>query len=119
MVLAVVDREGSPDLYDVWREANGNTGFVFIRWIGDDRNGPKGDRHLVAPVDAKLVMWAQRLESCLRAGLDVFGYMHNPYEGHAPASVRRLGQRLAERIQTPEWPPADLPPLDTIQMSLL
>ena len=119
MVLAVVDRDGTPDLYEVWREANGITGFVFVRWIGDDRYGPKGNRHLVAPADTKLDLWAMRLEQCLGAGLDVFGYMHNPYEGHAPASVRRLEQRLAECIKMPEWPPSDLPPLASIQMNLL
>jgi uncharacterized protein YecE (DUF72 family) len=109
----------TPDLYQVWREASKNRGFAFVRWIGDDRNGPKGDRHLVAPVDSKLAKWAQRIKDCLQAGLDVFGYMHNPYEGHSPASVRRLEQRLAQEIQLPKWPPSELPPMDTIQMNLL
>jgi uncharacterized protein YecE (DUF72 family) len=119
MVLALVDRVDTPDLYEVWREASGQQGFVFVRWIGNDRNGPKGDRHLVSPVDSMLARWAQRIEDCLRLGLDVFGYMHNPYEGHAPASVRRLERQLAQRISLPKWPPSGLPPMDSIQMNLL
>jgi uncharacterized protein YecE (DUF72 family) len=39
-------------------------------------------------------------------GLDQFLYMHNPYEGHSPASVRRLQERLSTLIPLPPWPPA-------------
>jgi uncharacterized protein YecE (DUF72 family) len=38
-------------------------------------------------------------------GKAVFGYMHNPYEGHSPASVRRLRALLAESAALPVWPP--------------
>jgi hypothetical protein len=30
--------------------------------------------------------------------------MHNPYEGHSPASVRRLKHLLASCISLPPWP---------------
>jgi hypothetical protein len=34
-----------------------------------------------------------------------YGYVHNPYEGHSPATVRRLLERLGECAL--EWPPLE------------
>jgi uncharacterized protein YecE (DUF72 family) len=104
LALVLADRKGTPDLYDMWAEIGADTGLAMIRWIGDDRNGPKGDREISAPQDAKLDQWAARLLALEASGMAVFGYMHNPYEGHSPASVRRLLARLGEREQ---WPPPD------------
>lgn len=105
--LALVDRVGTPDLYEIWGAARGVVGFVFVRWIGDDRNGPKGDREITGARDADLERWAVRLRALQAHGCDVFGYMHNPYEGHAPASVARLEARLAAQgVELPVWPPS-------------
>lgn len=117
--LALVDRVDIPDLYDMWREARGAVDFVFIRWIGDDRNGPQGDRVITAPHDERLDTWATRIAALQAVGCSVYGYMHNPYEGHAPASVVRLEARLAERISMPPWPPAEDNGLSDPQMRLL
>ena len=106
--LALVDREGTPDLYPVWQEGAPQTGFAFVRWIGDDRNGPQGDSELVAPRDSALAQWADRIVEITARGLAVYGYMHNPYEGHAPASVQRLVRALAARGAAPT-PPAMSP----------
>ena len=51
------------------------------------------------------IRWAARLAVLARAGTTVYGYMHNPYEGHAPASVARLQARLAGQVDLPPWPP--------------
>jgi uncharacterized protein YecE (DUF72 family) len=48
-------------------------------------------------------------------GKTIFGYMHNSYEGHSPASVRRLKALLAPHIDLPPWPPT----APTGQLSLL
>lgn len=101
--LVLTDREGTPDLFDLWHEVGAETGLAMIRWIGDDRNGPSGDRELSAPRDARLDQWAQRLRLLEDAGMSTFGYAHNPYEGHSPATVHRLTTRLGERAMT--WPP--------------
>jgi uncharacterized protein YecE (DUF72 family) len=103
MALVLTDRKGTPDLYETWADVGKETGLAMIRWIGDDRNGPEGDRELSAPQDERLDLWAQRLIALEDSGMKVFGYMHNPYEGHSPASVRRLLERLGERA--PEWVP--------------
>jgi uncharacterized protein YecE (DUF72 family) len=100
MAFTLVVREGTPDLFAPWLavvEAGDAPRFAFIRWIGDDRNGPKGDADLVNPRDAELQEWAARIETLAAAGQEVYGYMHNPYEGHAPASVRRLRALLGNR----------------------
>lgn len=106
--LVLADREQSLDLFDSWFElAQEGVGpaFAFIRWIGDDRNGPQGDRELELLRDTQLAQWAARIELLVHHGKEVFGYMHNPYEGHSPASVRRLKDLLAQRMTLPAWPP--------------
>jgi uncharacterized protein YecE (DUF72 family) len=108
IALVLADRKGTADLFDLWVEVGVGTGLAMIRWIGDDRNGPEGDRELSAPQDEKLDQWAMRLGALEDAGMATFGYMHNPYEGHAPASVRRLLERLGPRALS--WPPPDSSP---------
>jgi uncharacterized protein YecE (DUF72 family) len=112
--LVLVEREGQPDLYEPWLQAldeaaDGRPDFAFIRWIGDDKAGPEGDRELQLLRDDQLSLWAERIVALQHRGLAVFGYMHNPYEGHSPASVRRLQERLALLTALPPWPPAALP----------
>ncbi len=93
LALVLVARNGTPDLFPAWMdqvEQGRAPGFAFVRWIGDDRNGPKGDAELVNPRDDEMAEWARRIERLANAGQEFYGYMHNPYEGHAPASVRRM-----------------------------
>jgi uncharacterized protein YecE (DUF72 family) len=116
--LVLADRAQSVDLFAHWRElveAGAGPDFAFIRWIGDDRNGPQGDRELQLLRDEELAQWAGRVGQLARHGKEVFGYMHNPYEGHSPASVRRLKALLASNLPLPPWTP-DSPPG---QLSLL
>jgi uncharacterized protein YecE (DUF72 family) len=101
--LVLADRKGNADLFDIWAEVGVNSRLAMIRWIGDDRNGPQGDRELSAPQDEKLDEWAARMAQLEDAGMAVFGYVHNPYEGHSPETVRRLLARLGERVLP--WPP--------------
>ncbi|MCB9114659.1 MAG: DUF72 domain-containing protein [Caldilinea sp.] len=106
--LVLVDRIGTADLYDTWLEcvdAGLGPDFALIRWIGDDRNGPQGDRELQVLRDADLARWADRIAELTGRGRTVYGYMHNPYEGHSPASVRRLRELLTGRVSLPDWPP--------------
>ncbi|MDQ3247784.1 MAG: DUF72 domain-containing protein [Chloroflexota bacterium] len=121
MALVLVDRVGTPDLFTAWTALTQSAkapAFVHIRWIGDDKNGPKGDGELVAPRDEQLDIWAQRLADSWHASLDIYGYMHNPYEGHSPASIRRLHARLAARMPLPAWPPVTTAPESPGQMAL-
>lgn len=111
----------APDLFDAWLAlvAAGSTPpFVLIRWIGDNRDSVWADpvdrnRKFVFARDERLDLWAQRIAMLHKAGIEIFGYMHNPYEGHAPISLNRLFERLAPLVPLPEWPPegwVDEPP---------
>lgn len=106
--LVLVDRVATADLYATWLEcvdAGLGPDFAIIRWIGDDRNGPQGDRELQMLRDEDLARWADRIVELTGRGRTVYGYMHNPYEGHSPASVRRLRELLTGRVSLPDWPP--------------
>lgn len=105
MALVLVDRVDTPDGFDAWLGVNQQAPFAYIRWIGDDRNGPKGDAEIVAPQDARLQLWATRIAALHEQGRAVFGFMHNPYEGHSPESVRRLVQLLADLGVDAAWSP--------------
>lgn len=112
LALLLVDRVNTPDRYGAWFdliEAGKAPNFVVIRWIGDDKTGPTGDRELTDPRDADLERWARRLITLHERDIDVYGYMHNPYEGHAPASVRRLEALLRREIALPDWSPPATP----------
>ena len=121
MALVIVDRVNQPDLFPVWDElvqAGVAPDFALIRWIGDDKNGPQGDAELVAPRDEQLDRWAQRLATWQQRGLNVYGYMHNPYEGHSPASLQRLRARVAPLAALPTWPLPDATSAMPDQLSL-
>ncbi|CAN5715384.1 DUF72 domain-containing protein [soil metagenome] len=109
IAFVLVDRVHTPDLYETWLEliqTKVAPDFCMIRWIGDDKNGPKEDNELVAPREAQLDLWAQRLAQLHLSQIDIYGFMHNPYEGHSPASLRRLQERLAALIPLPAWRPS-------------
>lgn len=110
MAYVLVDRVTTSDAYPFWEEllqAGKGPNFTLVRWIGDDKDGPTGNDRLVAPNDEALDRWADRLVALHQLGSEIYGYMHNPYEGHSPASLRRLLTRLAMQIDLPPWPPAN------------
>ena len=111
--LVLVEREGTPDLFSFWNEIvtqGAAPEFAFVRWIGDDKNGPTGNREVVNPQDDLLSTWANRLAGLVAKGVEVYGYMHNPFEGHSPASVRRLYEKLEGRVDENALPLKDWPP---------
>lgn len=100
MALAIVDRAHAPpvDLHALWLDALNVAGaprFAFLRWIGDDVAWRDADGAIVNPRPDDLARWAQHLAQMARQGIEIFGYMHNPYEGHSPASLRTLKALLA------------------------
>jgi uncharacterized protein YecE (DUF72 family) len=126
MSLVVVERIATPDLYESWAaQLTMDTAprFLFLRLIGNDRDKLPNDRDLQRPQDEILDRWAVRIAAQLDQGIDVFAYIHNPFEGHSPASVRRLWERVNIRHPLPIWsPPPSSPPDDgdnSGQLSLL
>jgi len=69
--------------------------FVYIRWLGRREDIPGDDYSQVRiDRDSQLDAWAERVKGFLRAGLIVYGYFNNHYQGHSPASVRSFQARL-------------------------
>ena len=121
LAYVLVDRVETVDAFGFWWalvEQGKTPPFALVRWIGDDKDGPKGNDALVAPRDQQLDQWAVRLVQLQQRGLDVYGYMHNPYEGHSPASLRRLQERLAQQTTLQPWPPEDATGAPPAQMAL-
>lgn len=105
--LVLVDRVGTPDCFPLWEQvvqAGKAPGFVYVRLIGDDRHGPAGDAVVQSPRSGQLAQWADRLRWLDEQGQECFVYVHNPFEGHSPASVRTLREMLGDRVAP--WPPA-------------
>jgi uncharacterized protein YecE (DUF72 family) len=69
--------------------------FTYIRWLGRREDIPDDDySHVRINRDAQLDTWAEQVGRYLRAGVIVYGYFNNHYQGHSPASVRGLQRRL-------------------------
>lgn len=78
--------------------------FVYIRWLGDRRK-IADDFSYVRPEFARpddLEWWSRQIERMLERGLEVFGYANNHYEGHSPATIRALQERLNLPVRDPE-----------------
>ena len=75
--------------------------------------GPDEPRVCSTAAEQAVAYAVKRYISISGAGLDFFGYMHNPYEGHSPASIRRLQERLAQHVTLTPWSPPDPFPPDT------
>ena len=69
--------------------------FVYIRWLGRREDIPDDDfSHVRIDRDVQLDRWAEQIRGYLKAGLIVYGYFNNHYQGHSPASVRAMQMRL-------------------------
>lgn len=106
--FVVVERSGQPDSFPDWQGAAVDADPrlpLHIRLIGRDRDPLPDDKMIRRPQAALLDKWAHRIANALRAGRDVFCYVHNPFEGHAPETVRRLRARVGALLPLPDWSP--------------
>ena len=106
--FVVVERTGQPDTFAHWQAAAESAGSrlpLHIRLIGHDRDPLPDDKTVRRPQDQLLDKWAKRIADLLHNGIDVFCYLHNPFEGHAPESVRRLITRVGQYLPLPDWNP--------------
>ena len=106
--FVVVERTGQPDTFAHWQAAAQSAGSrlpLHIRLIGHDRDPLPDDKTVRRPQDQLLDKWARRIADLLHNGIDVYCYLHNPFEGHAPESVRRLRTRVGQYLPLPDWNP--------------
>ena len=122
--FVVVERTGQPDTFVNWQAAAESTNSrlpLHMRLIGNDREPLPDDKLIRRPQEELLDKWAKRIADLLKDGTDVFCYVHNPFEGHAPETVRRLLARIGQYLPLPDWNPAVGRPAgeeDSGQMSL-
>ena len=111
--FVVVERTGQPDTYSNWQAAAASVDTplpLHIRLIGHDRDPLPDDKTIRRPQDQLLDKWARRITDLLLNGTNVFCYVHNPFEGHAPESVRRLRSRVGQLFPLPDWNPEIVAP---------
>ena len=103
MTLVVVERTGTDDFFAAWEESAAP--YLFLRLIGNDGEPLPNDRELQRPQEESLDLWALRMIGLLEKGIPVYCYTHNTLEGHSPASMRRLRERIHARYPLPDWSP--------------
>ncbi len=111
--FVAVERTGQPDTFANWQAAADLTATrlpCHIRLIGNDRDPLPDDKIIRRPQDELLDKWAKRIADLLKSGTDVFCYVHNPFEGHAPETVRRLQARIGQYLPLPDWNPTTSKP---------
>ena len=82
--------------------------FTYVRLLGDlgRKYGPDGRqihryRELLWPRDPGLESWTVRIRQAAESKAAVFVAASNHYEGFAPQTCQRLGERLGAKIELP------------------
>jgi uncharacterized protein YecE (DUF72 family) len=73
------------------------TDFVYIRWLGNRKDIPD-DHYETVRInrDAELDRWGDLINQFLEKGVTVWGFANNHYQGHSPATVRSIMERVSE-----------------------
>jgi uncharacterized protein YecE (DUF72 family) len=86
----------------VMREALKPTSEIaYFRWLGDR---PHLDSYAETLFDrtTEIAGWAKVLKELSGQVREVYGFFNNHYEGHSPASARRLLKRLGQPVTEPD-----------------
>lgn len=67
--------------------------FLYVRWMGDNRDLEKYDRVVIDRTDS-FEQWEKDLRRALPEVREVFGYFNNHWAGHSPASANEMKRRL-------------------------
>ena len=73
-----------------------SAGFTVIRWLGRRSDVERFDR-LQIDRGRELMVWSERVQRFLSAGIDLFGYFNNHFAGHSPASARMFEELVRGR----------------------
>lgn len=73
--------------------------FAYVRWMGA-RDITRFDQ-IARPRDENLNLWREAIIRLAARGTEVFAYFSNYYEGHAPASARKLQHLLGQQPVEP------------------
>jgi uncharacterized protein YecE (DUF72 family) len=72
------------------RTEEATTDFVYIRWLGNRREFPKGHTHLKKDRDDDLLWWSDLVDRFLEEGRTVFAYANNHYQNHSPSTLEQF-----------------------------
>ncbi len=75
--------------------------FAYFRWLGD-RPHLSGYMHRQIDRAAEIRGWAEVLAELADEVRQIYGFFNNHYEGHSPASARRLLGELGRPVIEPE-----------------
>ncbi len=76
------------DLYYMPRRTEVTADFTYIRLLGNRKQIPDDFSHPRIERKSDFEWWAERVHDFLSRGVEVFVFINNRYQGHAPASVR-------------------------------
>jgi uncharacterized protein YecE (DUF72 family) len=74
---------------------------AYFRWLGERPHLESYSQRLFDR-SADIAGWAQVLRELSGRVREIYGFFNNHYEGHSPASARRLLQRLGQPVIEPE-----------------
>jgi uncharacterized protein YecE (DUF72 family) len=96
-VIAELAKRNVAAAWTQWRDLPALTrvtaDFLYVRWIGDNREIEKFDRVLVDRTDA-FERWEGDMRRALPEVREVYGYFNNHWAGHSPASAAEMKRRL-------------------------
>ena len=91
VALALIDYPRMPRLDDATAD------FVYVRWLGERREFSSGHTHPRRDRSADLAWWAERIESFLSDGREVFAYANNHYQNHSPSTLEQFLEILRKK----------------------
>jgi uncharacterized protein YecE (DUF72 family) len=75
--------------------------FAYVRWMGPDRRLTDYSR-IQVDRERELALWSEALAGLRRRVRTVYGYVNNHFQGHGPASARRLQELLGQETLAPD-----------------
>lgn len=101
VALALTDYAYMPKLERVTAD------FTYIRWLGNRKDVTDGEyQGVLINRDSELARWGDVIARLADKGVTVWGFANNHYQGHSPATVRTL----MERLEIPEMVPGQVQP---------
>ncbi|NIM92747.1 MAG: DUF72 domain-containing protein [Anaerolineales bacterium] len=72
--------------------------FTVIRWLGRRKDISEFDRIQIDRTEV-LQKWAEKVDSFIDRGFDIYGYFNNHFAGHSPASVRQFAEMVGVQLK--------------------
>ncbi len=72
------------------------TDFTYIRWLGNRQDIPDDHYESVRiPRDRAIADWSDLIARYREQGVTIWGFANNHYQGHSPATVRAIMEKVA------------------------